>query len=111
MSWRKNIFSHNDLSGWVSKAKARIEESIFNSEFNAKELHLLDLKANSALFPELVNRDTAVRQRPLRNLKEMIKMVALQSDRKQTAGRSLLVRQSGDEMDEVIPHFKQWKRF
>lgn len=60
------IFSMNDFFGWKTQAKENIKGSIFNSDFTAKELRLLDLKANSDLYPELVNRDTDVRKRQKR---------------------------------------------
>lgn len=64
---RNQICAVNDFFGWKSEARKALRESVFNSDFTADELRGLDLKANAVLFPELVNRDTDLRERPLRS--------------------------------------------
>lgn len=50
----------------ATRARKRLKEDVFNSALSQAELSVLDLSANSTLFPEIVNRDTDLRKRPLR---------------------------------------------
>src|SRR5436190_12483578 len=48
------------------QARKRLRDEVFNTALSTEELQALDLKANAHLFPELVNRDTDLRQRPMK---------------------------------------------
>lgn len=52
MTWRSTRSSPTTISLAGYRAKANIEERVFLSDFTAKELQLLDLKANSK---EMIN--------------------------------------------------------
>lgn len=62
-----NTISLDDFLERTRNSSEALKPRIFNSELTTAELTALDLKANVKLFPEIVNSEGALRQRPLVN--------------------------------------------
>lgn len=63
---KRKIINADEFLLEATRARKRLKEDVFNSALSQTELSALDLEANAKLFPEIVNRDTDLRKRPLR---------------------------------------------
>ncbi|KAM5466044.1 hypothetical protein MauCBS54593_006294 [Microsporum audouinii] len=62
---QSNLITLDDFMSKNIMSRLKLDTRVFNSELDSAELAALDLKANSIFFPELVNRNADLRQRPI----------------------------------------------
>lgn len=62
---KRKIINADEFLIEATRARKKLREDVFNSALSQVELNALDLGANAKLFPEIVNRDTDLRKRPL----------------------------------------------
>lgn len=65
-SLKRKLVNADEFLVEATQARKRLKQGVFNSALSEVELTALDLEANAKLFPEISNRDTDLRKRPLR---------------------------------------------
>ena len=86
--------SVDDFLEKTRNSSEALSSRVFNSNLTTTELAALDLKANAKLFPEIVNSEGALRQRPL-----------IDREREKTDGRFVKKQKlNNGNMRNLVPH-------